>query len=45
MNALRGEDSSVKSQIAFAALKKAISSFEISKGEIRVLRELIILDK
>lgn len=38
MAAIRGEDQTVKSQIALATLKKAIASFDASKDEVRLLR-------
>jgi hypothetical protein len=46
MGALRGEDERVKPEIAFVSLRKVIVSFDNNrKSEMRVLRELIILDK
>jgi hypothetical protein len=45
ISALRGEDQNIKSEIAFAALKKLITAFEIDGNDLRILKELIILDQ
>lgn len=45
MSALRGEDPTIKSEIAFATLEKLITAFELDTNELRILKELIILDQ
>jgi hypothetical protein len=45
MSALRGENPTIKSEIAFAALKKLLTAFEPDNSELRILKELTILDQ
>ena len=45
LSALRGEDPNIKSEIAFAGLKKLVTAFEPDTKDIRILKELIILDQ
>lgn len=45
LSALRGEDPTIKSEIAFAVLKKLVTAFEFDTNDLRILKELIILDQ
>ena len=45
MSALRGEHPTIKSEIAFATLKKLVTAFEWEGMQLRIGKELILLDQ
>lgn len=45
MTTLRGEDPHLKSEIAFARLKKLITCFDPEQDQLKLLKELLLLDK